>query len=252
MLVSHDLAVVSQTCSRVYVMYAGRVVEDGDVHDLLEETRHPYTFALLRSVPDPDQPMHRLLTITGPAAGPHRPAERLRVRAALPVHRGAVRADRPRPRAGRAARAPLGLPAARHGRALAGVVRAARGRAEPGDRTVTALDLDKHTASSDVLAIEGLKQYFPGRRSWADRLRGVPAARRQGRRRGRPGPAQGRDAGPGRRVGMRQVDAEPVRDGAVPADRRARSATAATTSRPARRASSAGGCRWSSRTRTAR
>ena len=64
-LVSHDLAVVSQTCSRVYVMYAGRVVEDGDVHDLLEETRHPYTFALLRSVPDPDQPMHRLLTITG-------------------------------------------------------------------------------------------------------------------------------------------------------------------------------------------
>jgi oligopeptide/dipeptide ABC transporter ATP-binding protein len=40
---------------------------------------------------------------------------------------------------------------------------------------VTALFIDKQTAPTDVLAIEGLKQYFPGRRSWADRLRGVPA-----------------------------------------------------------------------------
>jgi oligopeptide/dipeptide ABC transporter ATP-binding protein len=64
-LVSHDLAVVSQTCSRVYVMYAGRVVESGEVHELLTGPRHPYTFALLRSVPDPDAPVHRLLTIPG-------------------------------------------------------------------------------------------------------------------------------------------------------------------------------------------
>lgn len=64
-LVSHDLAVVSQTCSRVYVMYAGRVVEEGDVRTLLERPRHPYTYALLRSVPNPDQLVHRLLTIPG-------------------------------------------------------------------------------------------------------------------------------------------------------------------------------------------
>jgi oligopeptide/dipeptide ABC transporter ATP-binding protein len=64
-LVSHDLAVVSQTCSRVYVMYAGRVVESGEVRELLTGPRHPYTFALLRSVPDPDAPVHRLLTIPG-------------------------------------------------------------------------------------------------------------------------------------------------------------------------------------------
>jgi oligopeptide/dipeptide ABC transporter ATP-binding protein len=64
-LVSHDLAVVSQTCSRVYVMYAGRVVEEGEVRQLLGLPRHPYTFALLRSVPDPDTPVHRLLTIPG-------------------------------------------------------------------------------------------------------------------------------------------------------------------------------------------
>ena len=64
-LVSHDLAVISQTCSRVYVMYAGRVVESGAIAGILALPRHPYTFALLRSVPDPDVPVHRLLTIPG-------------------------------------------------------------------------------------------------------------------------------------------------------------------------------------------
>lgn len=64
-LVSHDLAVISQTCSRVYVMYAGRVVESAEIRELLRDPRHPYTYALLRSVPDPDAPVHRLLTIPG-------------------------------------------------------------------------------------------------------------------------------------------------------------------------------------------
>jgi oligopeptide/dipeptide ABC transporter ATP-binding protein len=64
-LVSHDLAVVSETCRRIYVMYAGRVVESGPILDVLGTPRHPYSFALLRSVPDPDAPVHRLLTIPG-------------------------------------------------------------------------------------------------------------------------------------------------------------------------------------------
>ena len=67
LLVSHDLAVVSQTCSRLYVMYAGKVVESGPLQELVAAPRHPYTFALLRSVPDPDQRVHRLLTIVGQA-----------------------------------------------------------------------------------------------------------------------------------------------------------------------------------------
>jgi oligopeptide/dipeptide ABC transporter ATP-binding protein len=64
-LVSHDLAVISQTCSRIYVMYAGRVIESGSIRQLISLARHPYTFALLRAVPDPDLPVHRLLTIPG-------------------------------------------------------------------------------------------------------------------------------------------------------------------------------------------
>ena len=64
-LVTHDLAVVSGTCEHLNVMYGGRIVESGVTADLLDAPRHPYTAALLRSVPDPDQPVHRLLTIPG-------------------------------------------------------------------------------------------------------------------------------------------------------------------------------------------
>jgi oligopeptide/dipeptide ABC transporter ATP-binding protein len=64
-LVSHDLAVVSQTCSRIYVMYAGRVVESGGSAPLLATPEHPYTNALLRSVPDPDAVVERLASIPG-------------------------------------------------------------------------------------------------------------------------------------------------------------------------------------------
>jgi oligopeptide/dipeptide ABC transporter ATP-binding protein len=65
LLVSHDLAVVSQTCSRLSVMYAGKVVESGALLDLVTAPRHPYTFSLLRSVPDPDRRVTRLLSIAG-------------------------------------------------------------------------------------------------------------------------------------------------------------------------------------------
>lgn len=55
MLVTHDLGVVAQTCDRVMVMYAGRVVESAPVHDIFERPQHPYTKALLASIPKPGQ-----------------------------------------------------------------------------------------------------------------------------------------------------------------------------------------------------
>jgi len=52
LLITHDLGVVAELADRVAVMYAGRIVETGPVADVLDVPRHPYTAALLRSVPD--------------------------------------------------------------------------------------------------------------------------------------------------------------------------------------------------------
>ncbi|MDL2403308.1 ABC transporter ATP-binding protein [Rhizobium mayense] len=52
MLITHDLGVVAETCQRVIVMYAGRIVEQATVMDLFARPMHPYTKALMRSVPD--------------------------------------------------------------------------------------------------------------------------------------------------------------------------------------------------------
>jgi len=52
LLISHDITVVSQTCERVLVMYAGRIVEDLPSKALTDNARHPYTKALLEVVPD--------------------------------------------------------------------------------------------------------------------------------------------------------------------------------------------------------
>ncbi|MAY73295.1 MAG: peptide ABC transporter ATP-binding protein [Phycisphaerae bacterium] len=51
MLITHDLGVVAQVCDRVIVMYAGRVIEQATVGDIFKRPRHPYTKALLESIP---------------------------------------------------------------------------------------------------------------------------------------------------------------------------------------------------------
>ena len=50
-LVTHDLGVIAQTCDRLAVMYAGRVVETGPVAEIFRKPRHAYTLGLLNSVP---------------------------------------------------------------------------------------------------------------------------------------------------------------------------------------------------------
>jgi oligopeptide/dipeptide ABC transporter ATP-binding protein len=64
-LVTHDLAVVAETCDRLAVMYAGEVVETGAVDEVFRSPRHPYTLGLLRSVPDFDAVRATLSSIPG-------------------------------------------------------------------------------------------------------------------------------------------------------------------------------------------
>ena len=64
-LITHDLGVVAQVCDKVAIMYAGEVVESGDIRDVYENTRHPYTKGLFDSIPDLDHTVGRLKPIKG-------------------------------------------------------------------------------------------------------------------------------------------------------------------------------------------
>jgi oligopeptide/dipeptide ABC transporter ATP-binding protein len=64
-LVSHDLAVVAETCDTVAVMYAGRIMEVAPTRELFASPRHPYTLGLLSSIPRPGAEVERLIPIAG-------------------------------------------------------------------------------------------------------------------------------------------------------------------------------------------
>ena len=86
-LISHDLGVIANVCSRVLVMYAGEVVEEGAPDDLLSDPRHPYTWALLHAAPRLDEANdgdRRLTTIEGQPPDPHDWPSGCRFRARCP------------------------------------------------------------------------------------------------------------------------------------------------------------------------
>ena len=72
MLITHDLGVIAEMADDVVVMYLGRVVEEGAVDDIFHAPKHPYTRALLRSIPSVDAPPRRKLpTISGSIPHPY-------------------------------------------------------------------------------------------------------------------------------------------------------------------------------------
>ncbi|GAB4171944.1 MAG: ABC transporter ATP-binding protein [Thalassobaculales bacterium] len=70
LMITHDLGVIAETCARVVVMYAGEVVEEAPVEALFADPRHPYTRALLRSIPSVAVKRERLAAIPGAAPSP--------------------------------------------------------------------------------------------------------------------------------------------------------------------------------------
>ena len=63
--ITHDFGIVAKTCDRVAVMYAGRIVEMGGVREIFNNPSHPYTEALLASVPKMEEDVERLYAIEG-------------------------------------------------------------------------------------------------------------------------------------------------------------------------------------------
>ena len=233
LFISHNLGVIRKMCERVGVLYAGTLVEEGPVEEILHDPRHPYTVGLIRCIPrgGARKDRGRLDSIPGflPSIGEELPG--LRLRRALRARAGDLPRARPR-RPTRRARAlqPLPLPRAGARAAAHDRGRARRaGRRRPRRRAARAA-----RGSDEDLPPGGPRHPRPGGRLGGDLAR--------------------RDARPGRRVRQRQDDAgaHAARpDRAHARDDRARRSRRCRCSRAARRSTSAS-CRSSSRTPTPR
>jgi peptide/nickel transport system ATP-binding protein len=80
LFITHDLAVVAQLCDRVYVMYAGKVIEEGRTDEVLRRPLHPYSRALLRALPEFVAPKQPLASIPGTVPNLIHPPEGCRFR----------------------------------------------------------------------------------------------------------------------------------------------------------------------------
>jgi peptide/nickel transport system ATP-binding protein len=70
LLITHDLGVVAETCDRVAVMYAGKIVESAPVEALFDRPKHPYTHGLFRSLPTLGERKEQLAVIPGAVPSP--------------------------------------------------------------------------------------------------------------------------------------------------------------------------------------
>ena len=70
MLITHDLGVVASMCDYVVVMYAGRVIEKGTVHEIFKDPKHPYTIGLIKSLPSMNEGNDKLYSIPGNVPNP--------------------------------------------------------------------------------------------------------------------------------------------------------------------------------------
>ena len=199
-LITHDLGVIAEVADRVMVLYAGRVAEMAPVRTIFDAPAHPYTQVLLASIPDLGPRRHRLATIPGTVPGALEMPPGCRFAPRCPHRRDGVRAG-----AALAARA-----GARH----------AVGCLRPFGYRRRARSRRRRWRERDADRLHRPAQALPGA---ARRLRRGPAGAR-GRWR-RSCHRQGRDAGAGRRVRLRQIDAR----AAVPAADRARRAEPSST-----------------------
>ena len=99
--ITHDLGIVANLCHRLAVMYGGRIVESGTVKDVFSAPSHPYTQALLRSVPSIDAKVHRLYAIKGQPPPLTEKVAGCKFASRCPLASDVCRSQRPDPKPGR-------------------------------------------------------------------------------------------------------------------------------------------------------
>ncbi len=89
LLITHDLGIIAEVASEVYVMYAGKVVEHADTRSLFASPKHPYTVGLLNSIPDLHESKEMLNAIPGvvPSPGSYPPGCRFQDRCPMVIDR---------------------------------------------------------------------------------------------------------------------------------------------------------------------
>ena len=108
--ITHDLAVARYMCSRIAVMYLGKIVEMGETEAVLQHPKHPYTQALLSAVPIPDPTVTRPpVRIAGGVSTPVDPPPRCRFYDRCPIADDFCRRQRPAAARGQGNRAVGGL-----------------------------------------------------------------------------------------------------------------------------------------------
>lgn len=94
-MISHDLGAVAAVCKRIAVMYAGTVVEDAPVHELMAAPRHPYTRGLLAALPDIDGDKAELVGIPGSIPNLLKPPSGCRFHPRCPLASDRCRTEKP-------------------------------------------------------------------------------------------------------------------------------------------------------------
>lgn len=159
LFITHDLAVVGALCDRVYVMYAGKVVEEGTTAGVLERPLHPYTQALLRSLPEFAEPRTPLAAIRGTVPSLAHPPRGCMFRSRCPHAADKCREDPP-------FTAEQGNPAHRAACWFANALAEEKGPGETKPGTVAG------SSGPPLLVLEGIAVRFPVGANWLGRPRG--------------------------------------------------------------------------------